>query len=1210
MRKQTQIASRIWRSAMLLILTVLSTGAWAEDYNLWIGETQVTSANATGVTGDGIVGTVTFEVDNSGTTPTYNLYLTNATLTVPIKISYTQTNIYIKGDNSITTESGPAIQGVQITGLAQANLNVYVKDNATGTLHLKTTDGESSVAKGFGSFLQVNSITSILTTAPVKYDTSVDTFERSYKYSITNDPVEDMTFSTVGTYEVWVAGQQVTADNKDDVLDDGTVSFTQEEDESGADVNTLTLNGATIAGSISYSEGSLRINLIGENTVNAGNNSCIIATADSNEPTLTFLTSAEATGSLALTTNADAKGPLIYNVNSDIVYKNNLHTDNLLMDRGVHNATISVSLDAPQLYRNYSDDTGILTFGLEPGDNSEDTEYYYSIDYVSEDIEDVEDMLYEVDVVLQSPCTVTVYAKYGDYQSKSVTGKLFGFAEETITVVNDMTGKTVDLPEVVPSRGEYLTLGTATISTSDAAAAAYIGQEGEIVLSSTIESGTVTVTVPMSEVSGVPTLDFTILNRESASDASYPLQFTLVVNAPQTYGLTVNDIVVNDLNRKHILGEDDESVQFDGHNTLILDHATLTSVEITREFGNELHIFLKGDNTISNANDKAITGARDLEQTLFFQTMDNNPGKLTLEGSNVVSEFATVTYVQPLALLSTSPADYTLPSEDINITEAVIGAPLNLIVDNIDGTTQGTEATVSYASDAGTTQLTNVVIGNVLYTLNDTQTANADDDGIADGKLVLNSTVSESALEEAMALQPGSIEYAEAFKGLTFIVPAGTGEIELTGAYSLTGSRLCLKVGKQDPTVTELTETPANYTVPYACSEASYVRIYQPAVGTGARSFHDGLRPIGPKSTVSTGLGGLKVTGSSISAAASVSSEYLMMSADDMLQKWSGRGQGITVDDPKITALAEDLLTPFTTGSIPAPLHNGAPRRKTTMADNDIPFVDMRGTSIVGMEVSRSKGAFNGFPESTLIYMPAGNFTTEPNVIIGGVCDDLRLDGSVGNKQTFTVPSGATFTAAKARLERTFTEGVRSTVYLPFDIASPGNFGTFYAFNSVDTDNGTVSMSATDTPQANTPYIFEAKTGGVSEITVNIATVKPVTSDATTEFKGTYEKKTYDGSNDMYCFAGAAEGTVSIGQFVKMETGSYVPPFRAYFKATSGAPYFDIILGDDAVTTIETAVPLKPADTGAWYTLDGRRLSAAPQQKGIYIHNGKKHAVK
>ena len=30
----------------------------------------------------------------------------------------------------------------------------------------------------------------------------------------------------------------------------------------------------------------------------------------------------------------------------------------------------------------------------------------------------------------------------------------------------------------------------------------------------------------------------------------------------------------------------------------------------------------------------------------------------------------------------------------------------------------------------------------------------------------------------------------------------------------------------------------------------------------------------------------------------------------------------------------------------------------------------------------------------------------------------------------------------------------------------------------------------------------------------------------------------------------------------------------------------------------------------AWYTLDGRKLNGAPNQRGIYIHNGKKMVVR
>ena len=31
---------------------------------------------------------------------------------------------------------------------------------------------------------------------------------------------------------------------------------------------------------------------------------------------------------------------------------------------------------------------------------------------------------------------------------------------------------------------------------------------------------------------------------------------------------------------------------------------------------------------------------------------------------------------------------------------------------------------------------------------------------------------------------------------------------------------------------------------------------------------------------------------------------------------------------------------------------------------------------------------------------------------------------------------------------------------------------------------------------------------------------------------------------------------------------------------------------------------------GAWFTMDGRKLSSKPAQKGIFIHNGKKVVIK
>jgi hypothetical protein len=50
---------------------------------------------------------------------------------------------------------------------------------------------------------------------------------------------------------------------------------------------------------------------------------------------------------------------------------------------------------------------------------------------------------------------------------------------------------------------------------------------------------------------------------------------------------------------------------------------------------------------------------------------------------------------------------------------------------------------------------------------------------------------------------------------------------------------------------------------------------------------------------------------------------------------------------------------------------------------------------------------------------------------------------------------------------------------------------------------------------------------------------------------------------------------------------------------------------DGSVTGIQgvTVTPIRRADNN-WYTLDGRRLSATPTQRGIYIHGGTKVVIK
>ena len=74
--------------------------------------------------------------------------------------------------------------------------------------------------------------------------------------------------------------------------------------------------------------------------------------------------------------------------------------------------------------------------------------------------------------------------------------------------------------------------------------------------------------------------------------------------------------------------------------------------------------------------------------------------------------------------------------------------------------------------------------------------------------------------------------------------------------------------------------------------------------------------------------------------------------------------------------------------------------------------------------------------------------------------------------------------------------------------------------------------------------------------------------------------------------------------------GSALNPNKAHLELPAGASAREFLgLGGEASAIGDCKTESQtPAD--AWYTIDGRRLQAAPTQKGVYIHNGRKEAVR
>lgn len=245
---------------------------------------------------------------------------------------------------------------------------------------------------------------------------------------------------------------------------------------------------------------------------------------------------------------------------------------------------------------------------------------------------------------------------------------------------------------------------------------------------------------------------------------------------------------------------------------------------------------------------------------------------------------------------------------------------------------------------------------------------------------------------------------------------------------------------------------------------------------------------------------------------------------------------------------------------------------------------DAEKAMVFTIKVSPNDGAFNIYnseTNSTIACQDAGNIYTE-----------------AGNAD-FAVAE-----ASEARVDVAAKAGKYGTIILPFayDFSSDDDFDgiTFYSIDAIA--DGKVTLAEVATPAANTPYIIKNDGGSnFSKTLTGYGTAKQasyadangyligVYTDSELVPENSYVLQTQDGKQAFYIVESSFEAT----------------PYRCYLSAGVGgvkAFFFD---GD------ETAVSSVKADEqqGATiYNLAGQRVSKA--QKGVYIINGKKVAVK
>ena len=247
--------------------------SWDELYNLWIGDTQVTSANAAHILGENIT-TVTFTAaDPNLQTSANTLTLNGATLTVPVKVGLASLTFDIKGTNSITTNT-TCIQKIDNT---TPTLTFKSTSDEVGNLTLKNTDNSNTgvISSGFSGKFTISNELTLLT---------------SGNYTLSDGEVHEA--QLVPFYGVQVGETLVHSGNATDVLGDGTISFNK-------NTSTLTLNNAN-AGGISTSLTELTIELVGNNTLTEVGNYPVLRSSNNSSVTINIQSTAETKGMLTM----------------------------------------------------------------------------------------------------------------------------------------------------------------------------------------------------------------------------------------------------------------------------------------------------------------------------------------------------------------------------------------------------------------------------------------------------------------------------------------------------------------------------------------------------------------------------------------------------------------------------------------------------------------------------------------------------------------------------------------------------------------------------------------------------------------------------------------------------------------------------------------------------------------------------------------------
>lgn len=998
-------------------------------------------------------------------------------------------------------------------------------------------------------------------------------------------------YRMAASYDVWVQSATgvvsgVNEANKDDVLGDGKVSY-----DSGS--HTLTLNGATLAGITSQQTDRFTILLKGVNTITNGihlekNTSGTLHFSAANDGMLELSATGSVVSGFAEITYGD---DLTLLTPGQAVYKNGayLYTRN---DDPVLQATIA----AVTPYQLWVAGTQVTS------SNKDDVLGDGKVNYDAD-----------------SRLLVLNGARIGAGNVDQQHGGIECYDEEDNTLTIQLGGKNI------VSATETACIYSPTFS-----------KELHLTFKSQNEAEASLVMTTYNDIDAV----FHNVNEEISYENTEltewsPIKATILSSVK--YQLWIGDKQVSSLNRQNVLGDKKASVSFDGQKTLLLNDAQLTDKPIRSEL-TELHIILQGESQLtSNSSEAPIQGAG---QSLVFNTSPSDYGSLRLVKNGEGN------FLSGLHVLYQNDLTSAIENDVMTIWRNV---PITPIVDEDDEGIyeEAPVAVVEFSNSSFMTtneetgneeplDLSNATIENLLYTLPEVEDGgnivksgeyekeqkDEDDNVIEPAGIVLTVSLSDEEANRAVGETPGTDEYAEVFKGITLMAPAGIGVINIIAKVSA-GAKLNVKVGDQPPLSFPNEEYPVvDYdhviSIPYESAEPVYVRVYHggETVDSRSKTFREKVEKIHVKVT------GLQATASSL----------IQVNAP-------GIDMNGPVDQVKMYELSNDN---FMNGGIVISNVCGKPVTSLSsglfdgVADkSSVDYIDLSGSAVQNLfsantsrkmrarrrapesESSRLNGLLNGYDGHTLVFLPAGNDgATESNIVVDGVCNDLALIDNL----PFNTPYD--FKARKVSFDRVFTAGQTATLFLPCTIpaAQAAKMGDFYRFERIQGSKAVFSEAETGDILANTPFIFVPSASDALPDMVKVPVAKlpgDATSAESANMVGTFKRIDWNvDMGDVYCFAAQDEDSEEVvaGQFVRMASGSWVPPYRAYLKAPSSPSRLQVAVGgsqEDAtgISEVTERNNYRQMQDNKIYNMSGQRVTR-PTKGSLYIINGRKEVFK